>query len=149
MAERMEETNLTKLQKDIIVFYHRNPFIEYLHAQVIATDGGGVHLELQVEDEHTNLYGIVHGGVLMTLADTACGAACLAKNKKVVTIDLGMDFMHSVPLTTRLIAKGTVLHDGRRTMTCESEIRDAAGKLYAKGHGTFYVLGLFEEEDEE
>lgn len=140
---------LTALQQDIITFYHRNPFIEYLHAEVIATEDGGVHLELSVEDEHTNLYGIVHGGVLMTLADTACGAACLAKNKKVVTIDLGMDFMHSVPLTTRLIAKGTVLHDGRRTMTCESEIRDAAGKLYAKGHGTFYVLGLFEEEDEE
>ena len=140
---------LTALHQDITTFYHRNPFIEYLHAEVIATEDGGVHLELSVEDEHTNLYGIVHGGVLMTLADTACGAACLALNKKVVTIDLGMDFMHSVPLTTRLIAKGTVLHDGRRTMTCESELRDRDGKLYAKGHGTFYVLGPFREEDEE
>ena len=140
---------LTKLQEDIIRFYHQNPFIEYLHAQVIPTAGGGVRLELTVEEEHTNLYAIVHGGVLMTLADTACGAACLAKNKKVVTISLGMEFMHSIPLTTKIVAIGRVLHDGRRTMTCESEMRDENGKLYAKGHGTFYVLGLFEEEDEE
>ena len=32
-------------------------------------------------------------------------------------------------------------------MTCESEIRGEDGKLYAKGHGTFYVLGLFQEEE--
>ena len=103
---------LTDLQQAIIRFYHQNPFIEYLHAQVVPTQGGGVRLELTVEEEHTNLYGIIHGGVL----------------------------------TTHIIATGRVLHDGRRTMTCESEIRDEAGKLYAKGHGTFYVLGLFQEE---
>ena len=119
---------LTRLQQDIINFYHQNPFTEYIQAKVIPTAGG------------------VHGGVLMTLADTACGAACLAKNKRVVTISLGMDFMHSIPLTTKIIAIGRVLHDGRHTMTCESEIRDESGKLYAKGHGTFYVLGLFDEE---
>ena len=83
----------------------------------------------------------------MTLADTAAGAACLALNKKVVTINLGMEFMHSIPLTTHIIATGRVLHDGRRTMTCESEIRGEDGKLYAKGHGTFYVLGFFQEEE--
>ena len=101
---------LTRLQQDIINFYHQNPFTEYIQAKVIPTAGGGVRLELTVEAEHTNLYGIVHGGVLMTLADTACGAACLAKNKRVVTISLGMDFMHSIPLTTKIIAIGRVLH---------------------------------------
>lgn len=107
---------------------------------------GGVQLELKVEAEHTNLYGIIHGGALMTLADTAMGAAALARNKKVVTMNLSMDFMHSVPMTTRIIATGTVLHDGRHTMTLESEIRDEAGKLFAKAHGTFYVLGRFVDD---
>ena len=121
MKEKAERgasiAELTRLQQDIINFYHQNPFTEYIQ--------------------------------LMTRADTACGAACLAKNKRVVTISLGMDFMHSIPLTTKIIAIGRVLHDGRHTMTCESEIRDENGKLYAKGHGTFYVLGLFDEELEE
>ena len=138
---------LTDLQQAMIHSYQQNPFIEYLHAQVVHTQGGGARLEVTVEEEHTNLYGIIHGGVLMTLADTAAGAACLALNKKVVTINLGMEFMHSIPLTTHISGTGRGRHDGRRTMTCESEIRGEDGKLYAKGHGTFYVLGLFQEEE--
>ena len=98
-----------------------------------------------VEEYHTNLYNIAHGGVLMTLADTAMGAACLELGKKVVTIQLGIEFMHSVPLTERIIARAKVLHDGRRTMACECEMLSREGKLFAKSHGTFYVLGLLEE----
>ena len=138
---------LTEMQRHIVNFYHQNPFVEYLHTNVVPTPDGGVQLELTVEAEHTNLYGIIHGGVLMTMADTAMGAAALAKNKKVVTMNLSMDFMHSVPMTTRLLAAGTVLHDGRHTMTLESEIRNAEGKLFAKAHGTFYVLGPFLDDD--
>lgn len=144
----MADFELTKLQEHIIEFYHKNPFTEFLRTAVVPTADGGVHLELTVEEEHTNLYGIIHGGVLMTLADTASGAACLALNKKVVTINLGMEFMHSVPLTKKIIARGRVLHDGRHTMACESEITDEDGKLYAKAHGTFYVLGKFIDDEE-
>ena len=137
---------MTRLQQKIVNFYHQNPFVEYIHAQVVPTADGDIHLELVVEEEHTNLYGIIHGGVLMTLADTAMGAAALVRNKKVVTIELGMDFMHSVPLTTRIYAQGYVLHDGRHNMTLECTIKDRDGKLYAKAHGTFYVLGMVEED---
>lgn len=81
----------------------------------------------------------------MTLADTAMGAACLELGKKVVTMQLGTEFLHSVPLTERIITKAKVLHDGRRTMACECEMLSREGKLFAKAHGTFYVLGQLEE----
>ncbi len=138
---------MTEWQRHIVEFYHKNPFLEYLHAQVIPDGDGQVRLELTAEEEHTNLYGIVHGGVLMTLADTAMGAAALARNKRVVTLSLSMDFMHSVPLTTRILATGRVLHDGRHTMALESELKDDAGKIFAKAHGTFYVLGPLVDDD--
>lgn len=137
---------MTEMQQHIVEFYHKNPFLEYIHAEAVPAADGGVRLELKVESEHTNLYGIIHGGALMTLADTAMGAAALARNKKVVTMNLSMDFMHSVPMTTRIIATGTVLHDGRHTMTLESDIRDDTGKMFAKAHGTFYVLGHFVDD---
>lgn len=138
---------MTEWQRHIVEFYHKNPFLEYLHARVILDGDGQVRLELTAEEEHTNLYGIVHGGVLMTLADTAMGAAALARNKRVVTLSLSMDFMHSVPLTTRILATGRVLHDGRHTMALESELKDDAGKIFAKAHGTFYVLGPLVDDD--
>ena len=141
----IEEQNLTERQRQIIRFFHQNTFADHMNVEVVPEEGGSVHLELVVEEYHTNLYNIVHGGVLMTLADTAMGAACLELGKKVVTMQLGIEFLHSVPLTERIITKAKVLHDGRRTMACECEMLSREGKLFAKAHGTFYVLGQLEE----
>lgn len=141
----IEEQNLTDRQRQLIRFFHQNTFAEHMRAEPVLEDNGRFHLELTVEEHHTNLYNIVHGGVLMTLADTAMGAACLELGKKVVTIQLGTEFMHSVPLTERIITRAKVLHDGRRTMSCECEMLSREGKIFAKAHGTFYVLGQLEE----
>ncbi len=138
---------LTDLQKRVFRFYEDNTFVYYIHAKPIVDYDGQVILSLTVGEEHVNLHGILHGGVLMTLADTGMGAAAMMKNKKVVTMTLSMDFMHAVPLTTTIYARGKILHNGAHTMTLECEVRDRAKKLYAKAHGTFYVLGSFVDED--
>lgn len=140
---------LTELQQQIIRFYHHNHFVEYMHVQIQPMPSGEVRLELPIDEIHTNLYGIAHGGVLMTMADTAMGAACLACNKKVVTISLTTNFLHAVPLTTKVITTAQVLHDGRHTMTCECELKSEEGKIFAKAQGTFYVLGKFVEDGSE
>ena len=142
----IEEQNLTDRQRQLIRFFHQNTFAEHMRAEPVLEDNGRFHLELTVEEHHTNLYNIVHGGVLMTLADTAMGAACLACNKKVVTVSLTTNFLHAVPLTTKVITTAKVLHDGRHTMTCECELKSEEGKIFAKAQGTFYVLGKFVEE---
>lgn len=151
MTKRIKDT-LTELQKQIIRFYHHNTFLDYIHVEIVPTNDGQVRLELSADEPHMNLYGIVHGGVLMTMADTAMGAACMVYNKKVVTISLSMEFMHAVPLTQRILTSATVLHNGTRTMTCECGILSEEGKLFAKAHATFYVIGKFidtEEAEEE
>lgn len=140
------EQELTELQQQIIRFYHHNHFVEYMRVQVQPLPSGEVRLELPIDEIHTNLYGIAHGGVLMTMADTAMGAACLACNKKVVTVSLTTNFLHAVPLTTKVITTAKVLHDGRHTMTCECELKSEEDKIFAKAQGTFYVLGKFVEE---
>ena len=125
---------MTELQEEIIEFYKKNPCVNYLKFKIIPRDDGSVHLELPVEEIHTNLYGIIHGGILTTMADTAMGAACLVCNKKVVTLSLTMDFIHSV---------ARVLHDGAHIMNCESELKTEKGNLVAKSTATFYVLDHF------
>ena len=131
-------------QEQIIEFCHNNTIIDYLGIEVIPTDDGGVQLELSVDAQHTNYCNICHGGVLTTMADTAMGAACLMLDKKVVTISMTIEFMHSVPMTTRLIADAKVLHNGHQTMVCECNMINAEGKLFSKVHATFFVLELVE-----
>ena len=129
----------------IIKFCHDNLVIDYLDVEVVERDGA-VILELTVDERHVNLYNICHGGVLTTMADTAMGAACLALGKKVVTVSLTIEFMHAVPFAKKIFMRPSVLHDGRQTMTCECEILDGAGKLYAKVHAIFFVIETIEEE---
>ena len=126
-------------------FCHENLVIDYLGVNVVEHEDESVRLELTVDERHVNLYNICHGGVLTTMADTAMGAACLALGKKVVTISLTIEFMHAVSFATKIFTRATVLHNGRKTMTCECEIVDAAGKLYAKVHAIFFVIETIEK----
>ena len=123
----------------IIKFCHDNLVIDYLDVDVLERDGQIV-LELTVDERHVNLYNICHGGVLTIMADTAMGAACLALGKKVVTISLTIEFMHAVSYGSTIFTRASVLHDGRKTMTCECEMLNADGKLFAKVHAIFFVV---------
>ena len=123
----------------IIKFCHDNLVIDYLDVKVLERDDQ-ITLELTVDERHVNLYNICHGGVLTTMADTAMGAACLARGKKVVTISLTIEFMHAVSYGSTIFTRATVLHNGHQTMTCECEMLDAAHKLFAKVHAIFFVI---------
>ena len=129
----------------IIKFCHDNLVIDHLGVEVIDREDGSIRLELTVDERHVNLYNLCHGGVLVTMADTAMGAACLALGKKVVTISLTIEFMHSVPFARRIFMRPTVLHNGLQTMTCECEILDDTGKLYSKVHAIFFVVETLDD----
>lgn len=80
------------------------------------------------------------------MADTAMGAKCLELGKRVVTVSLTINFMHAVMTGTRIHTEACVLHDGRKTLVCECRLVDDSGKLCAKADATFFVIGLFGEE---
>lgn len=140
----------TPTQEQVIQFCHDNSIIDFLGVEVVPTPDGCARLELNSEDYHSNPYGILHGGVLTTMADTAMGAACLMKNKKVVTVSMTLEFLHAVPLHSRIITDAKILHDGRQIMICECNMVDIYGKIFAKAHATFFAISkLIEEPSEE
>ena len=134
-------------QEQRIRYYHSHPIINYLRVEVVPKEDGSVRLELPIDENHTNLYGIAHGGVLTTMADTAMGEICLERNKKVVTISMTIDFLHAVPLTKRIATEPRILHDGRQTMVCECDILDDTGKIFARVLATFFVIGNFDDDE--
>ena len=127
-------------QAEVIQFCHDNTICDFLNADIIPTEDGGVRLELEVKSQHSNCYDILHGGVMTTMADTAMGAACYLRNKKVVTVSMTIEFMHPVLIGTRIITDAKILHDGKQIMTCECGIVDDKGFLYAKANATFFVI---------
>ena len=127
-------------QEQVIQFCHENTIIDFLGVEVVPTADGCARLELDVKECHSNPYGILHGGVLTTMADTAMGAACLMRNKKVVTVSITLEFMHPVPMSTRIITDAKILNEGNHVFVCECELVDADKKIYAKAHAVFFAI---------
>jgi 1,4-dihydroxy-2-naphthoyl-CoA hydrolase len=87
--------------------------------------------------------GILHGGAVMALADSA-GAACTILNLPegaagTTTIESKTNFLGAVR-SGSVSATSTVLHRGGTTIVVETLVRDQAGKLVAKVTQTQLVL---------
>jgi uncharacterized protein (TIGR00369 family) len=87
--------------------------------------------------------GILHGGVIMALADSA-GGACAYLNLPAdaagtSTIESKTNFLGAVR-KGRVTATATPLHRGGTTIVVETAVRDEAGRLIAKVTQTQLVL---------
>ena len=87
--------------------------------------------------------GVLHGGVIMALADSA-GGACALLNlppdaSGTTTLESKTNFVGAVRAAT-VTATATPLHRGRTTVVVETAVTDASGKLVAKTTQTQMVL---------
>ena len=114
------------------------PFLELLAARRdFAADGKAV-VSLELRPELCNNHGGGHGGVVMTLLDSAMAHAALSRidySREVVTIDMHIGFMR--PASGRLVATGRATGGGRSVCFCEAELVDGSGTVVAKAMGTF------------
>lgn len=98
-------------------------------------------LELRVDPRHCNRAGVVHGGVLATLIDTACGFSASfcpypGRLRRMVTLQLSTSFTGQVRHGL-LRAVGRKKAGGSRIVFCSAEVLDEAGTLIATGEGTY------------
>lgn len=97
---------------------------------------------LEVGARHMNRSGVIHGGVLTTLIDTACGfAGCYRPPpqaaRRAVTLALTTQFIGPVESGARLAATARRNGGGRQIFFSHCELRDQEGRLVATGDGTF------------
>jgi 1,4-dihydroxy-2-naphthoyl-CoA hydrolase len=102
-----------------------------------------VVLSLEWEPSLCTAGGILHGGVIMALADSA-GGACAYLNlpadaSGTSTIESKTNFLGAVR-KGRVTATSTPLHRGGTTIVVETTVRDEAGRLIAKVTQTQLVL---------
>jgi uncharacterized protein (TIGR00369 family) len=102
-----------------------------------------VACEVAVGAHLTQPYGLVHGGVYASIAETLASAGsalfAFARGQTVVGLENSTSFVSAVR-SGKLTAVGVPLHRGRRTQVWSVEVRDDAGKLAA--HGRVRMLCL-------
>jgi uncharacterized protein (TIGR00369 family) len=114
------------------------PFSEHLGLRVERADGGESMVSVELRPELLNNHDSGHGGVLMTLLDSAMAHAALSRvdyAREVVTIDMHIAFMR--PTSGRLQAQGRATGGGRSVCFCEATVVDADGEVAARAMGTF------------
>ncbi len=101
-----------------------------------------VEATLKVRQDHKQPWGIVHGGAVMTLADTVAGAGAfmnLDEGQQTVTVELKINLIGAVREGT-MRAEALPVHRGRTTSVWETRILDHDGKLVAVSLSTHLVL---------
>lgn len=118
------------------------PYDGFMGFRLRSWSPDGAVVEADVDGRLANPTGVLHGGVLMGLADSAMGltvTGLLGEGKAGTNTDLQVRFLRPTK-SGRLTATASVVRKGRRTMVLECEVRDAEGRLVAKASSTFLVL---------
>ena len=110
----------------------------------VEAEPGRAVFEMEPGPQHYNPIGSVHGGIALTLLDSAMGCAVhttLEAGVGYTTIEVKTNFVRAITADTGLIrCEGTVIHKGSRVATAEGRLTDAAGKLLAHGTTTCLIL---------
>ncbi|MFN0145734.1 MAG: PaaI family thioesterase [Dehalococcoidia bacterium] len=89
-----------------------------------------------------NLYGIVHGGVWLVLADSAMGGALgtvCDPAERIITTQSDFRWLRALAGDT-IRARGRVIRRGRSVSHCAVDLYDAAGAHIGAGSGTYVIL---------
>lgn len=121
-----------------------NGFNAWLGIHLIAAGSGRVELELPVRPELLQHHGFVHGGIVGTLADTACAWAASTLAGDVVTASYSLQLL--APAKAPLIrARALVIKSGKRNVAVEAKVyAETEGeepKLVAVALASIAVLG--------
>jgi uncharacterized protein (TIGR00369 family) len=118
------------------------PYDGQMGFRLVSWSRDGAVVEADVDARFANPTGVVHGGVLMGLADSAMGltvTGLLEGDQAGTNMDFQMRFLRPVK-SGRLVATARVVRRGRRTLVLECDVSDSTGKLVARASSGFLAL---------
>jgi uncharacterized protein (TIGR00369 family) len=100
---------------------------------------------MTADERFANPAGIIQGGFVAALCDSAMGASCITwardRGMRVISanVELKCSFVKAAKVGTTLTCVASVLEGGSRTCFVEAEVRDDADRLVAKASSTYLL----------
>lgn len=118
------------------------PFAKLIGIELEAIDSGTATLAFDVRPELKQNKGVVHGGAIASLIDSATAFAIISllpPDEQATTIDLTISYLR--PLTIgRARATARVLRAGKRIIAVSAELLDDEGNLAATALSTYVKI---------
>ena len=130
-----------KYIRELIQIVNSSLFPSHMSMRLTAIDIDTAEIEMDITPNHFQAYGIVHGGVLATLIDTATFWSVymrIPEDAGLVNIDLKLNYLE--PVKKNLLAKGRAIRSGKSISYAEAYVLDTNENVVA--HGTSSLMTL-------
>lgn len=118
------------------------PFAKLLGIKLDGIEPGEATLSLHIRDDFKQNAGVVHGGVIASLIDSATAFAILPllkPDERTTTVDLTISYLRPL-VAGAMVARAKVVRSGKRIITTSAELFDDSGKLAATALSTYIRL---------
>ncbi len=126
---KLDEVRLNRIREA----FASVPYARLIGLELGAMKPGEASLHLAIRDELKQNQGVVHGGAVASLIDTAAAFAVvtqLESGERVTTTDLTIHYLR--PITSgRLTATARIIRGGRRLFVLSVEVRNAQEVMIA------------------
>jgi 1,4-dihydroxy-2-naphthoyl-CoA hydrolase len=142
VSDSTPKANPTPIDLALLQAHHRGTLGELLGIRFLEAAADRVVAEIDIRDDLKTLGGRLHGGTLMSLADTVGATATfinLPPGASTTTLESKTNFF-AASREGPIRAEATPLHRGRRTQVWQTRITDAAGRLLSLTIQTQMVL---------
>ena len=116
-------------------------FSQWMGVKVLEVKEGYSKIQMTIRKEMVNGFGIVHGGIPFSLADSAFAFACNNRNNLSVALDVTITFTKAVHVNDILTAEAKEVHNGRSTGVYLISIFNQNNEQVALFKGTCFRTG--------
>jgi acyl-CoA thioesterase len=116
-------------------------FSQWLGIALLEIREGYSKITMTVRQEMVNGFGIVHGGIAFSLADSAFAFACNNRNNLSVALDTAINFIKPIQIGDTLIAEAIEMHHGKSTGVYHITITNQHNQTVALFKGTCFRTG--------
>ncbi len=116
-------------------------FSQWMQVEVLEVKEGYSRIRMTIREEMVNGFGIVHGGIPFSLADSAFAFACNNRNNLSVALDVTITFTKAVKIGDVLTAEAKEFHNGKSTGVYIITVTNQKNEQVALFKGTCFRTG--------
>jgi acyl-CoA thioesterase len=131
-------------EKIISSMFEKDAFSQWLGIEILDSEPGYVKLSMKIRHEMVNGFGICHGGITFSLADSALAFASNSRGSVSIALENNINFTKKAEVGDTLIAETEEIQNGRTIGVYKVRITNQNDDLIADFRGTAYRTGSHE-----
>lgn len=116
-------------------------FSQWLGIEVLNIEEGSCRLKMKLREEMVNGFGVIHGGITFSFADSALAFACNNRNNFSLALDVSITFNKTAYPGDVLFAEAKEIHNGKSTGLYLITVKNDKDEQIALFKGTCFRTG--------